>query len=82
MVLKFDLFEDIDAWQASMDLCNEVYKLIEVESFSQDYRLKDRIIGSAISIPSNIAEGFERNGDQEFLRFLSIAKGSAGELRT
>lgn len=80
--MKIDRFEDIDAWKRSMELCQQIYGLAEDDSFSNDFRFKDQILASAVSIPSNIAEGFERLGDQELIRFLSIAKGSAGELRT
>ena len=75
-------FEEMDVWQDSMNFCETIYDLSEKERFSDDYDLKKQIRRSAISIPSNIAEGFERDSDTEFARFLRIAKGSAGELRT
>ena len=75
-------FEDMDVWQDSMKFCEEIYELSEEEDFSEDYGLTNQIRKSALSIPSNIAEGFERDSDTEFARFLRIAKGSAGELRT
>ena len=57
------------------------YKITENESLRKDFGLKDQIRRASISVISNIAEGFERNGNKEFIQFLSIAKGSAGEVR-
>lgn len=65
-----------------MELCSDIYKLTNTESFSKDFALKDQIRKSAISIPSNISEGYERNSKNQFIYFLTIAKGSCGELRT
>ncbi|EAU54538.1 four helix bundle protein [Mariprofundus ferrooxydans] len=78
---SFERFEDIDAWKKARELTNEVYALTRLDDFSRDYGLKDQIRRSSVSIMSNIAEGFERGGAKEFSRFLTIAKGSAGELR-
>lgn len=79
---KIERFEDIVAWQRARHLTTEVYKISNQGQFAKDFGLRDQIRRSAISIPSNIAEGFERNGRKEFIQFLSIAKASAGELRT
>ncbi len=72
-------FEELEVWQKSFDLAAEVY-----ESFEncRDFGLKDQVTRSALSVPSNISEGFERNSNREFIHFLKIAKGSSGELRT
>lgn len=78
----FKAFEDIDAWQKARDLVRRVYHISRESEFSRDYALKDQMRRAAISIMSNIAEGFERNGNKEFIHFLSIAKGSAGEVRS
>jgi four helix bundle protein len=75
-------FEDIVAWQCGRKLVADIYKLSNDQPFCRDFALRDQIRRSAISIPSNIAEGFERWTLPEFRRFLSIAKGSCGELRT
>lgn len=75
-------FEDLEVWQLSMSLCTEVYALTNTELFSRDFGLKDQIRRSAVSIPSNISEGFERDSKNQFLYFLAISKGSCGELRT
>ncbi len=80
--MRFNKFEEIDVWKKGMELCNEMYELSRRKSFAKDFELTNQLRRSAISIPSNIAEGFERNSKPEFIRFLKIAKGSAGELRT
>jgi four helix bundle protein len=78
---KIARFEEIEAWQRSRELTKLIYQLSGSENFGRDFGLKDQIRRAAVSIPSNIAEGFERDGDKEFLQFLSIAKGSCGEVR-
>ena len=78
---KIERFEDITAWQKARQLTQEVYTASNQAEFARDYPLRDQIRRAALSIPSNIAEGFERDGDKEFLQFLSIAKGSCGEVR-
>lgn len=75
-------FEELEVWKIAMELCTEVYSLTNSELFSKDFALKDQIRRSAISIPSNISEGYERDGINQFLYFLTISKGSCGELRT
>lgn len=80
--MKESRFEDMDVWQDSMKLCEKIYEVSKQNGFSGGYGLRDQIRRSSLSIPSNIAEGFERDNDNEFVRFLKIAKGSAGELRT
>jgi four helix bundle protein len=72
-------FEKLDVWKMSTDLTVEVYKGMKS---LRDYGFKDQITRSALSIPSNIAEGMTRNGHREKLQFLNIAKGSCSELRT
>jgi four helix bundle protein len=66
--------------EKSSSLTNKVYKAITGQ-FAKDFGLKDQIRRAAVSILSNIAEGFERGGDKEFIQFLAVAKDSAGELR-
>jgi len=75
-------FEELEVWQISMELCTEVYKLTNSDLFSKDFGLKDQIRRSAVSVPSNISEGYERDAKKQFLYFLAISKGSCGELRT
>ncbi len=74
-----DAFEDLKVWKCSSRLCAEVYKAFKD---NRDWGFKDQITRSALSVPSNIAEGYERNSRKEYVRFLKIAKGSCGELRT
>ncbi len=75
-------FEEINAWKKARDLVKVVYSATSESAFSKDYALKDQIRRSAISTISNIAEGFERDGNKEFISFLSVAKSSSGEVRT
>jgi four helix bundle protein len=75
-------FEDLEVWQNARLLSREIYALTDSSSFSKDFALKSQILRSCGSIMDNIAEGFERDGKKEFLQYLSIAKGSAGELRS
>jgi four helix bundle protein len=79
---KFSSFEEIIAWQKGMILCNKIYEITKRGSFSKDFPLRNQIRRAAISIPANIAEGFERDGNKELNQFLSIAKGSCGEVKT
>ena len=76
-----DRFEDLIAWQKARQLAREIYKITREGAFARDFGLSGQIQRAAVSIMSNIAEGFERTSYQEFQRFLSIAKGSCGELR-
>lgn len=75
-------FEEIKSWEKSRELNRMVGKLIDSGRFKKNFRLIDQIEGSAGSIMDNIAEGFERSGNREFLQFLYIAKGSCGEFRS
>lgn len=74
-------FEDLKVWQKAREVNLEIYKLSNKGSFSKDFGLRDQIRRASVSILSNIAEGFERNGNKEFNQFLSIAKASAAEVR-
>lgn len=78
---KIQRFEDIEAWQAARLLRQAVYRLTRAKPFATDFALVDQIRRAAISPCSNIAEGFERGGNREFVQFLSIAKGSVGEVK-
>ena len=79
---RFEKFEDIEAWQKARKLTKEVYQCSKVGEFSRDFSLRDQLRGASVSIMSNIAEGFERGGNKEFIQFLSNAKGSCGEVRS
>ena len=75
-------FEQIISWQEARVLNKKMAELIDSGRFKQNFRLINQIEGSAGSIMDNIAEGFERGGNKEFMQFLYIAKGSCGELRS
>jgi len=75
-------FEDMQVWQKACRLVCAVYEVTREGEFARDFGLKDQIRRAAVSIPSNIAEGFEQNSDKAFAHSLTIAKGSSGELRT
>jgi four helix bundle protein len=74
-------FEDINAWAEAREVTREVYDITKREAFAKDFELRGQIRRAAISIMSNIAEGYECQARGAFARYLGIAKGSAGELR-
>ena len=76
---KVTRFEDLEIWKKGMRLAVAVYKLME---HCKDFGFKDQMQRSAVSVPSNISEGYERQTNKEFIQFLHIARGSCGELRT
>jgi four helix bundle protein len=81
--VKIDRFEDIKAWQEARKLVKMVYSATKsCEKFSRDYRFKDQITAAAISIMSNISEGFSRRYNKELIQFLFIAKGSTSEIQS
>lgn len=75
---RIERFEDLHAWIKARELVREVYAI----SLAGDLAMRDQLRRAAVSIAANIAEGFERDGDREFLQALSCAKGSAGEVRS
>jgi len=75
-------FEDIEAWQEARKLARMVYTVTRKGAFAKDYRLCSQIQAAAVSVMSNIAEGFESQNNRTFIRYLFIAKGSAGEVRS
>jgi four helix bundle protein len=77
----FERFEDLDAWKEARALVKSVYRITSAGEFARDFALRDQIRRAAISVLSNISEGFERDGNKEFVQFLSLAKGSCGEIR-
>ena len=79
---SIEKFEDIESWKRAREVTKKIYHLSSAGEFSRDFGLKDQIRRSSVSVMSNIAEGFERDGNREFLNFLSIAKGSCGEARS
>lgn len=79
---KVERFEDLKVWQMARELCKDIHKFTLQDSFSRDYKLVGQIKASSGSIMDNIAEGFERDGNKEFIQFLSFSKGSSGETRS
>lgn len=75
-------FEDMEIWQRARKLAARVYDCTKLRDFAKDFGLKDQIRRAAISVMSNVAEGFDRSGNREFVQFLTVAKGSVGELRS
>lgn len=76
------VFEDLEVWKETRRLTQHIYQITRTEKFSKDFALREQIRRATVSIMSNIAEGFERGGNQEFCQFLYIAKGSCGEVRS
>ena len=79
---KIECFEDLYIWQKAIEFAKEIYVVTERKGLKTDFGLKGQMRDSALSISSNIAEGFERRSRKEYLTFLNIAKGSAGEIRS
>ena len=77
--IKIEKFEDLEVWQEGVRLSIEIYKLLKN---CRDFSFRDQLQRAAISIPSNIAEGYDRQTNKEFIQFLYIARGSCAELRT
>lgn len=77
--MAFQSFEDLEVWQRGYRLAVDVFKTFAKRG---NFTMQDQVQRAALSVPSNVAEGYERNSNKEFVRFLNIAKGSCGELRT
>jgi four helix bundle protein len=80
--MTYQDFEDLPVCKNAVELAKEINVLTGMGSFARDFGLKDQIRRAAVSIASNIAEGFERSNNKEFIRFLYYAKGSSSEVRT
>ena len=79
--MKIIKFEDLEIWKLSLTITRNVYDILSKKEFNHEFELKNQIKRAVISISSNIVEGFEKNNNNEFIRYLKIAKGSAGEVR-
>jgi four helix bundle protein len=80
--MKVSRFEELIAWQKAKALSVQGYRVTNTGSFARDFGLRDQIQRASVSVMSNIAEGFDRNSRPEFARFLTFARGSAGEVRS
>ena len=80
--MKIERFEDLEIWQEARELCKFIRSLTRKPEFSKDFKLVGQINGSSGSIMDNIAEGFDRDGNKEFIQFLSISRGSNAETRS
>ena len=79
---KIESFEDLMVWQKGMEIVKQVYLISREGELCRDFALRDQLRRAAISIPTNIAEGFERASRKEYVNFLNYAKGSTGEVRS
>lgn len=79
MTNRIEKFEDLDVWRNAVNLSVKIYNIFKD---NRDFGFRDQVCRASVSIASNIAEGFERQYNKEFIHFLFIARGSAGELRT
>ncbi len=79
---KIERFEDLEIWQLAREICKDVWYIIQNTTLQKDYKLREQINSASGSVMDNIAEGFERDGNREFINFLSIAKASCGETRS
>jgi len=79
--MGINYFEDLEVWRLSRELTNKIYNVSNSKVFFRDYGLRDQIRRASVSVMSNISEGYERCGNKELIQFLSIAKGSSGEVR-
>jgi len=79
---RIEKFEDIVAWQMGRDIANNVYDLTKTNSIRRDRSFVDQMRRAAVSVMNNIAEGYERGSNKDFVKFLFIARGSVGETRS
>ncbi|MBQ6517559.1 MAG: four helix bundle protein [Anaerolineaceae bacterium] len=82
MPAMINSYQDLNVWQKSMELARVVYGLVKFLPREELYALSDQMRRAVVSIPSNIAEGYYRNSTRDYIRFLSMAKGSLGEIET
>ena len=80
--MNINRFGDLEIWQEARELCMVVYEITSTGPFSKDYKFRDQMRASSGSSTDNIAEGFDRGGNKEFYQFLSVSRGSAGEVRS
>ncbi len=79
--MRINRFEDLQIWKLSLNITKEIYDITAKKEFAKDFGLRDQIRRAIVSVSSNIVEGFEKNNNNEFIRFLKMSKGSIGEVR-
>ena len=79
--MKITKFEELNIWKLSLKITKLIYDLTFIGKFAKDFGLREQIRRAVVSISSNIVEGFEKNNNNEFIRYLKISKGSVGEVR-
>lgn len=79
--MKINKFEDLEIWRDSLTITKELYDVTSEQRFSRDFALRDQLRRAIVSVSSNIVEGFEKSNNNEFIRYLKIAKGSSGEVK-
>ena len=82
LMARIKTFQDLEIWQLAREICRDVYTLFLDTGLRNDFALRNQMDKTIGSVMDNIAEGFERNGNNEFIQYLSIAKASCGELRS
>ena len=75
-------FEEIEGWQKARELTRSIYAITSQGAFARDFTLKDQIRRAGVSSMANVAEGFEREGNKEFIQFLTLSKGSSAEVKS
>lgn len=80
--MKVKAFEDLQVWQDARAFVKSIYELTALKNLSKDFGLKDQVQRASVSIMNNISEGYERDNNREFIKFLGYSKGSAGEVRS
>jgi four helix bundle protein len=80
--MRIERFEDIEAWKEARKLVNMIYDISDKENFSKDFGLKNQIRNASVSVMSNIAEGFDRGTNREFIQFLIVGRASASEVKS
>jgi four helix bundle protein len=78
---RFKTFEDLEVYKKSISFTVQIYELLKTSKLSKEFALNDQLKRATLSITNNIAEGFERDSDKEYIRFLYFSKASAGEVR-
>jgi four helix bundle protein len=80
--MRIEQFEDIEAWKEARKLVNMIYDISDKEEFSRDFGLKNQIRNASVSVMSNVAEGFDRGTNREFIQFLIVGRASASEAKS